>query len=51
MHNMKYMIIPVIIGAAEIATEVLKENLETIPGKHSTHSVQKTAVPGTSRII
>ena len=51
MHNMKYMIIPVIIGAAEIATKVLKKNLETIPRKHSTDSLQKTAVLGTSRII
>ena len=29
----------------------LKENLETIPGKHSIDSLQKTAILGTSHII
>jgi hypothetical protein len=28
------MIIPVVIRITEIVTEVLKNNLETIPGKH-----------------
>jgi hypothetical protein len=38
------MIIPVICGATGIVTKDLKENLKTIIGKHSTYSLQKTAV-------
>jgi hypothetical protein len=51
MWDMKCVIIPVIIGATGIVTEGLKTNLEAIPGKHSTDSLQKTAVLGTSHII
>jgi hypothetical protein len=51
MWNVKCMIIPVIIEATRLVTEVLKKNLETIPGKHSVASVQKTAILGTSHII
>jgi hypothetical protein len=35
MWNMKYFVIPVIIGATGIVTRELKKYLETIPGKHS----------------
>jgi hypothetical protein len=45
------MIITVIIGATGIVTKVLKKNLEAIAVKHSTDSLQKTAVLGTSDII
>jgi hypothetical protein len=48
MWNMKYMIIPVVIGYAGIVTKCLKKNLEAIPGKHSLNSVHKTAILGTS---
>ena len=51
MWNMKYVIIPKVIGATGIVTNVLKKNLQAIPGKHSVDSVQKTAVLGTSHII
>jgi hypothetical protein len=34
-----------------IATECLRENLETIPRKHSILSLQKTAILVTSNII
>jgi hypothetical protein len=51
MWNMKCFVIPVIIGATEIVTRGLKKYLETIPGKHSINSLQKTAVLGTSHII
>jgi hypothetical protein len=53
MWNLKCSIIhvPVIIGATGIVTKILKENLETIPGKHSINSLQKTAVLGASHII
>jgi hypothetical protein len=51
MWNMKCVIIPVIIGATGIVTKGLKENLEAIPGKHSTDPLQKTAVLGTAHII
>jgi len=33
------------------SNEKLKKNLETIPGKHSIDSLQKTAILGTSHII
>jgi hypothetical protein len=45
------MIIPVIIGATGIITKGLKKNLESIPGKYSITSPQKTAILGTSHII
>jgi hypothetical protein len=48
---MKCFVIPVIIGATGIVTKGLRKYLETIPGKHSIDSLQKTAVLGTSHII
>jgi hypothetical protein len=41
MWNVECMDIPVITGATGRVTEVLKKNLEAIPGKHSTDSLQK----------
>ena len=37
--------------ATGIVTRSLKENLETVPGKHSIDSLQKTAILGTAHII
>jgi hypothetical protein len=51
MCNMKCVIIRVIIGANGIVTKGLKKNLEVIPGKHSTDSLQHTATLVTSCII
>jgi len=51
MWNLKCKIVPVIIGATGIVTSSLRKNLETVPGKHSIDSLQKTAVLGTSHII
>ena len=51
MWNLKCMTVPVITGATGIVTRSLRKNLETVPGKHSTDSLQKTAVLGTSHII
>jgi ABC-type sulfate transport system permease subunit len=51
MWNMKCFVIPVIIAATRIVTKGLKKYLETILGKHSIDSLQKTAVLGTSHII
>jgi hypothetical protein len=51
MWKLKCTIIPVIIGATGIVTRSLRKNLEAIPGKHSTDSLQKTAILGTSHII
>ena len=51
MWNLKCTIVPVIIGATGIVTKSLKKNLETIPGKHSIDSLQKTGIFGTSHII
>jgi hypothetical protein len=49
--NLICTIIPVIIGATGIVTRSLRKHLETVPGKHSIDSVQKTAVLGTSHTI
>jgi hypothetical protein len=51
MWNLKCRIIPVIIEATGIVTKSLGTNMEAIPGKHSTDSLQKTAILGTSHII
>ena len=51
MWNMKCIIKPVIIGATGIETNVLKKNLETVPVKHSTDSLQHTAVLGAPEIV
>ena len=51
MWNLKFTIIPVIIGATGIVTRSLRKHLETVPGKHSIDSLQKTAILGTSQII
>ena len=44
MWNLKCAIIPVITGATGIVTRNLRKNLEDIPGKYSTDSLQKTAI-------
>jgi hypothetical protein len=41
---MKCFVIPVIIGATGIVSKSLQKYLETIPGQHSIHSLQKTAI-------
>jgi hypothetical protein len=51
MWNMKYVYIPVVNGATGIVTRGLRKNLEAIPGKHSIHLLQKTAILGTPHII
>ena len=51
MWNLKCTIVPVIIGATGIVTRSLKKNLETVPGKYSIDSLQKTAILETSHII
>jgi hypothetical protein len=51
MWNLKCTIIPVIIGATVIVRKSLRKNLEAMPGKYSTDSLQKTAVLATSHII
>jgi hypothetical protein len=51
MWNMKCFVIPVIIRVTGIVTRGLKKYLETIPGKHSIDSLQKTVVLGTSHIL
>jgi len=51
MWNLKCTIVAVIIGATGIVTRSLRKNLETVPGKHSIDSPQKTAILGTSHVI
>ena len=50
MWNLKCTIIPVINGATRIVTRSLRKNVETVPGKHSIDSLQKTATHGTSHV-
>ena len=49
-RKMKCMIIPIIYETSVILKGVQKI-LEAIPGKHSTDSLQKTAILGTSHTI
>jgi len=49
--SMYCTVIPVIVGATGTVTGSLRENLETVPGKHSIDSLQKTAILGTAHII
>jgi hypothetical protein len=51
MWKVKCMMIPVVNGATGIVTRGLKKKLEAIPGRHSTDSLQKTGMLGTSHII
>ena len=51
MWKLKCTIVPVMIGATGIVTRSLRKNLETVPGKHSIGSLQKTTILGTSHII
>jgi hypothetical protein len=51
MWDLKFTIVPVIIGANGIVTTSLRKNLKDTPGKHSIDSLQKTAILGTSHII
>ena len=51
MLNLKFTIVPVINGATGKVARSLRKNLETVPGKHSIDSLQKTAILGTSHII
>jgi hypothetical protein len=47
MWNMKFSMIPVVIGATGTVTRGLRKYLEEIPGKHSIDSLQKTTILGT----
>jgi len=51
LWNIKCKIIPVTTAATGIVTKGLRKSLVAIPGKHSTDSLQKTAILGTSHII
>jgi len=51
MWNLKCTIMPEITGATGIVTRNFRRSLETVPGKHSIDSLQKTAILGTSHKI
>jgi len=51
MWNLKCTIMPIAIGATGIVTRSVRKNLETVPGKHSLDSLQKTAILGTTHIL
>jgi hypothetical protein len=42
--HQKNKTVPAINGTTEILTKVFKKNLEAIPGKYSTDSLQKTSI-------
>jgi hypothetical protein len=50
-NNYNNTIIPIIIGATGVVTRSLRKNLEAVPGKRSTDSLQKTAILGKSHTI
>ena len=47
----KCTIVPVIIRATGIVTKSVKKNFESVPVKHSTDSLKKTAKIGTAHTI
>jgi len=47
-YNVNCAVVPVRNGATGIVMNGLQKNLDAVPGKHSTDSLQKTAVLGTS---
>jgi hypothetical protein len=51
MWNVKYNIMPVIIGAILIVSNVLEKNVEAMQGKQSVESLHSTAIRGASHII
>ena len=51
MRDLKWTIVPVIIGATGVVRRNLRKNLEAVPGKHSIDSLQKTAILVTSHIL
>ena len=48
---MKCTITPVKLTATRIVTKGIRKNLEATPGRHSTDSLQKTAILGTPHIV
>jgi len=50
-QGISIIIIIIIIETTGILTRNLGENLETVPGKHSIDSLQKTAILGISQIL
>jgi len=51
MWDLKYTILPVIIGATGIVTRSLRKNLESVPGKYSIDPLLMSTILGTSQII
>jgi hypothetical protein len=51
MWNKECFVIPVVIGATGTGTRGLRKYLEEIRGKHSTDSLQETAILGTLHIL
>jgi len=51
LWNLKCTIVPVIIAAIGIVMRSFRKNLDSVPGKHSIDSLQKTTILGTSHII
>jgi len=51
MWNLQCKIIAVISGSTGIVTKALRKILETIPGKNSIDSLQKTGILGTLHLI
>jgi hypothetical protein len=51
MWNVKTYVIPVIIGATGTISDLFRNYLSNIPGKHEIKELQKTAILGTAHIL
>jgi hypothetical protein len=51
MWNVKTKVTPVITGATGTISKSLRKYLSSIPGKHDTKELQKTAILGTAHIL
>jgi hypothetical protein len=51
MWNVKTTVTPVIIGATSTISKSFRKHLNSVPGKHDTKELQKTAVLGTAHTL
>jgi hypothetical protein len=49
--NVKTKVTPVIIGATRTISKSFRKYLSSVPGKHDSKEVQKTAILGTAHIL
>jgi hypothetical protein len=51
MWNVKTKVTPVIIGATGIISKSFRKYLSSVPGKHDSKELQKTAILGTAHTL